>query len=703
VIEKSGEGKMIIVRINKLFAIIISLILVITVYNCSDSSDLIIKGQNIEIHFDRQLQSKVVATFNSQELQLGDFSPTEFVVIDSMEIKDFNFDQTKSERIIDSIGPAEQYTITGNNPKLKKQISVLVYDDFPDMICFSVKYTNSDTSDLQIQSWTNHNYTLKSIRPDTSQASFWSYMGASYGWNNDWVRPLRSGFKRENYMGMNREDCGGGTPIVDLWRPDVGLAVGHVETSPKLVSLPVTMPNDSSATVAVVYNKEKLLKPGQSFSTFRTFVAVHKGDFFNSLSEYSRFMQKQGFTFKEPPATAYETIWCGWGYGTNFTVEDIENTLPKVKEMGIDWAVLDYGWAPGEGDFEISKEKFPTGEKGMKKLIDDIHDAGAKAKLWIAPLLVHPETKLFKEHPEYVILNKDGSKPIVQFWHSYMLCPAIKEVKDLSRDNIVKAMKNWGWEGLKIDGNHLNGMPPCYNPAHNHAYPEESVEQVPIVFKMIYETALSINPEAVVEICPCGQTYSFYTLPYMNQSVSSDPRNSWQIRHKGKTLIALSGGKVIYYGDHVELSDEGSDFASTIGLGGVPGTKFIWPPREDNPKRRRRRNVSLTAERQIDFAKWFNLYNEKMLSKGKYRGELYDIGFDRPEAHVVQKGDTLYYSFYAEDFDGELELRGLKNQNYNLNDYFNNIKIGKASASKNHVKSSFKGFKLIEAVPENKN
>jgi len=89
------------------------------------------------------------------------------------------------------------------------------------------------------------------------------------------------------------------------------------------------------------------------------------------------------------------------------------------------------------------------------------------------------------------------------------------------------------------------------------------------------------------------------------------------------------------------------------------------------------------------------------LSKGKYRGELYDIGFDRPEAHVVQKGDTLYYSFYADNFDGQLELRGLENQNYKLNDYFNNSNLGNASASGNRVKSSFKGFKLIEAIPEN--
>jgi len=688
-------------RIDKLLVIIIFLTIVTTIYNCTDNSAILIKGQNIEIHFDRKLHSKVVATFNSQKLQLGDFSPSEFVIIDSMAIKDFFFDQKNSLRIIDSIGSAVRYTITGKNSRLKKQVSVLVYDDFPDMIFISVIYTNSDTFDLQIQSWTNHNYTFKSNPTDTNQASFWSYMGASYGWNNDWLRPLRTGFKRENYMGMNWEDYGGGTPIVDLWRPDVGLAVGHVETSPRLVSLPVTLPDDSSATVAVVYIKNKLLKPGESFSTFRTFVAVHKGDYFNTLSEYSRFMQKQGLKFKEPPAAAYETIWCAWGYEENFKVKDVVNTLQKVKELGIDWAVLDFGWSTGLGDYEVSKQKFPTGEEGMKKLIDEIHAAGVKAKLWWAPLAVHPKTKLFKEHPEYLLLNKDGSKRNIEFWHSYMLCPAIKEVKDLSRDFVVKAMKKWGWEGLKIDGNHLNGMPPCYNPAHNHAYPEESVEQVQIFFKMIYETALSINPQSVVEICPCGQTYSFYNLPYMNQSVSSDPVSSWQVRLKGKTLNALTNGKVVYYGDHVELSDKGSDFASTIGLGGVPGTKFVWPPGVH--LNAESGDVSLTPERQKEWAKWFDLYNKKMLSKGKYRGDLYDIGFDRPEAHVVQKGDTLYYAFYAKDFNGQLELRGLKNKNYKLNDYFNNIEMGIASASNNRVKNSFKEFMLIEAIPENKN
>ena len=75
-----------------------------------------------------------------------------------------------------------------------------------------------------------------------------------------------------------------------------------------------------------------------------------------------------------------------------------------------------------------------------------------------------------------------------------------------------------------------------------------------------------------------GATYSFFHLPYMNQPVSSDPESSFQVRLKGKTLKALMGPSAPYYGDHVELSDGGEDFASSVGVGAVIGTKFTWPP-----------------------------------------------------------------------------------------------------------------------------
>ena len=55
----------------------------------------------------------------------------------------------------------------------------------------------------------------------------------------------------------------------------------------------------------------------------------------------------------------------------------------------------------------------------------------------------------------------------------------------------------------------------------------------------------------------------------------------------------------------------------------------------------------LTPEREALWRKWIALYNERGLPRGTYRGELYDIGFDKPETHVVEKDGRLYYAFYA--------------------------------------------------------
>ena len=63
--------------------------------------------------------------------------------------------------------------------------------------------------------------------------------------------------------------------------------------------------------------------------------------------------------------------------------------------------------------------------------------------------------------------------------------------------------------------------------------------------------------------------YSIYTLPYLNMMVAADPESSWQVRSKGKTLKALAGDRIAYFGDHVEMSAGGEDFASTTNQSDV--------------------------------------------------------------------------------------------------------------------------------------
>jgi alpha-galactosidase len=330
----------------------------------------------------------------------------------------------------------------------------------------------------------------------------------------------------------------------------------------------------------------------------------------------------------------------------------------------------------------------------MIALVQAIKKAGMKPKLWVAPLAVDPGTDLLHDASDMLLLNEDGSVRDVTWWNSFYLCPAYPPTLERTKTLVRRILGDWGFMALKIDGQHLNGAAPCYNPIHKHARPEESFEKLQDFWKAIYETAISINPEAVVEICPCGTSYAFHNMPAMNQTVASDPESSWQVRLKGKTIKALMGPSAAYTGDHVELSDHGDDFASSVGIGANVATKFTLAA-DPGPETA----LILTPEREILWRKWIALYNSKMLSKGDYRGDLYDIGFDQPEAHVVAKGERIYYAFYADHWDGPIELRGLGARRYALHDYFNDRPLGTASPSANRLHVAFERFLLVEASP----
>ena len=348
-------------------------------------------------------------------------------------------------------------------------------------------------------------------------------------------------------------------------------------------------------------------------------------------------------------------------------------TLPVVKQLGFGWAVLDDGWQVALGDWRPRSDKFPAGDADMKALVDRIHAAGLKAQLWWAPMGADAGSRTEREHPEWLLRNVDGSTRKITWWDSQYLCPAVDGVREDAAAFARKALGEWGFDGLKIDGQHLNAAPECFNPAHAHVSPAAAPEGVPGFFKAIWDASQAVKPGAVIEICPCGTGYSYFTLPYLNMTVASDPESSWQIRSKGKTLKALAGDRIAYFGDHVEMSEGGEDFASTFGIGGVIGTNFAWPgaPGEKD------RTLLLTPKREETWARWVKLYQAKRLSEGEYLGGLYDLGFDRPEAHVVRKGDALYFAFFAPRHAGPVELRGLApNTRYAVRDYVNGIDLG---------------------------
>jgi len=645
----------------------------------------------MSMEFDADLRSRILAR---QSQPLTDFEAGEALRLkDGTRMDRFAFLDQRSESVHDAHGPGTRHVLRGlAEAGIEKEIGVILYDRYPGFALTRVAYRNAGAASVAITSWVNGAHVLKPL--PGAAPEFWSFSGASHEDRRDWVQRLRPGFEQRNFMGMNASDYGGGTPVVDVWRGDHGLAVGHVETVPKLVALPLGM-SRAGARVAVACDQAITLAPGEGFSTFDTFVAVHRGDYFATLDAYRRILAERGLAQAKVPAAAYEPVWCAWGYERSFTVGQILGTLPKARQLGLGWAGVDDGWQTAIGDWDLDSKKFPRGDADMIALVAAIRDAGMKPKLWISPLAAHPNSHLLREHADLLLLNKDGAPQKVSWWDSLYLCPAYPPTVERSRALVRKVMREWGYAGLKLDGQHLNGVAPCYNPAHRHARPEESVEKLQEFWKAIYGQAIAINPDAVIEICPCGTSQAFHNMPYMNQAVASDPLSSWQVRHKGKTIKALMGPSAAYAGDHVELSDHADDFASTIGVGAIVSTKFTWP-RDRKPKG----GLLLTPQKEVQWRSWIALYSDKRLPQARYRGELYDIGFDKPEAHAITKDDgRCYYAFFADRWNGPVELRGLGPGRYAVADYRTGRTIGSASATANRLTVSFRRFLLIEATP----
>jgi alpha-galactosidase len=195
----------------------------------------------------------------------------------------------------------------------------------------------------------------------------------------------------------------------------------------------------------------------------------------------------------------------------------------------------------------------------------------------------------------------------------------------------------------------------------------------------------------------------------MDQAVTADPVGAGQVRSRIKVYKALLGPESAVYGDHVELSamtrvgnnwlEHGDDFASTIGAGGVVGTKFVWP--ELGPKYK---PVNLTEQKDVLWKKWIGIYNQKMLSKGTFL-DLYTYGYDFPEAYAIEKDGKMYYAFFSDDkpWQGEVELRGLKPGSYHVQDYGDGADLGIIQASDGQaakLKTEFKQHLLLEVTPQ---
>ena len=112
---------------------------------------------------------------------------------------------------------------------------------------------------------------------------------------------------------------------------------------------------------------------------------------------------------------------------------------------------IDDGYETFVGDWlDPNPEKFPD---GMKAVADRIHDKGYMAGIWIAPFSVQIKSRIYKEHPDWVIRDKKG-KPVlgcVGWGGAYTLDIYNPEAREYIRHFFDVILNEWGYDMVKLD------------------------------------------------------------------------------------------------------------------------------------------------------------------------------------------------------------------------------------------------------------
>jgi len=670
------------------------------------------------------------------EPEAGLSTGSDSLLTSGKEIRDFTFDskQVKVSEAHSDLGlRGKRVEIKSHSPKdgpalIEKTVLLEAYDDFPNLALVTTTYKNLGSEALQVEQVSTQQHRLNASLADSNAQPYhlWSFQGSSSKWGKDEITAISQDFSQINLMNSSPETgLAGGFPVIAFWTAHVGVAIGHVETRPLILSLPVRTANDGRIHISLDQRPGVSLKPGETFSTPRSFLAVYAGDFYEPLRLYSAVLQHEGWTLPRPNKADYEANWCGWGYELDPTPNQMLGTIPKLKALGIRWTTLDFRWFDNFGDWEPRRDNFPG--QSIKDLVNDFHRQGFLMQVWWRPIGAddgeakygYPPygktvSRVVQEHPDWLILDPNGKHARLKTNLSNLaaLCPALPEVQEYHRRLTEKIIRDWGFDGSKLDDVFM--VPPCYNPKHHHSSPEDSIRAMGEVYKVVFQTTRQLKPDSVTQICPCGTAPSIAWLPYIDQAVTADPVGAVQVRRRIKMYKALLGPEAAVYGDHVELSDMrqvagrysegstymeiGTDFASTLGVGGVVGTKFTWP--DYGPKFK---NVTLTPEKESHWKKWIELYNSKRLSDGTFLN-LYVYGYDAPEGYAIRKSGKMYYAFFAPQpsatWKGTIELRGLQPGRYRLLDYANAKDLGVIDAQKPTLNAEFTDHLLLEASKE---
>lgn len=220
---------------------------------------------------------------------------------------------------------------------------------------------------------------------------------------------------------------------------------------PNLLTTGLTHPDQN-------FGFRKWLKPGEVWESTWIFSGIYADSDDPSavlngpVNDFvRRHMGTRLSKIKEKPVFVYNT-WEPFLYNINEKL--IYELIDASAECGFKEFVIDDGWQSTYGDWGVNHEKFPN---GLKPVFDYIKSKGMKPGLWISLGAAEAKSKVYQQHPEWLVRKSDGTPISLQsdidkthLWEMYSMCMTTGWY-DYIKGIILNLVKENGLEYLKGD------------------------------------------------------------------------------------------------------------------------------------------------------------------------------------------------------------------------------------------------------------
>ncbi len=191
-------------------------------------------------------------------------------------------------------------------------------------------------------------------------------------------------------------------------------------------------------------------------------IASIKGDYNQVFDKYFQKIQALSKTAKRNDSTNNLVYYSTYSQHKSLIHEKIimsEFNALSSRYYDCNTLMLEEGYCKFNTDWcHIDSKKIPS---GIKSLVSRLHYSGKKAGIWLAPLLVHPTSRIAKEHIDWLI--KKGETPLIMSPHwggCYALDTNNEKAVEYIKKVINTIISDWGFDIVKLDSLYIAGAIP---------------------------------------------------------------------------------------------------------------------------------------------------------------------------------------------------------------------------------------------------